>query len=158
MKYLIFNLDFSISFYLLCVSPRVAIAALKFLCEPICINFVNYVSGSSWNIVLRKKKELGLLVEGNVSPLPRIMCAVFAFCHRYNVDGQNITYNKLLPFCLSTRRFTFSLEISWKFPILASWFHGINWIFLFVYLFVVGFFFADGLPKFQLNLKKIPRN
>ena len=159
MKYLIFNLDFSISFYLLRVSPRVAIAALKFLCEHTCINFVNYVNGSSWNIVVRKKKELGLRVEGNVSPLPRIMCAVFAFCHRYNVDGQNITYGKLLPFCLSTRRFTFSLEIGWKFPILASWFYGINWIFffLFVYLFVV--FFLSLMAYLNLNWtwKKCPK-
>ena len=130
MKYLIFNLDFSISFYLLRVSPRVAIAVLKFLCELTCINFVNYVSRSSWNIVVRKKKELGLRVEGNVSPLPRIMCAVFAFCHRYNVDGQNITYYL---FVCSPEVLHFHLKIS-HIGFMISW-HQLN-ILLFVYLFV----------------------
>ena len=156
MKYLIFNLDFSISFYLLRVSPRVAVGALKFLCEHTCINFVSYVSGSSWNIVIRKKKELGLRVEGNVSPLRRIMCAVFAFCNRCNVDGQNITYYRN-GFCLSTRSFTFSLEnfSYWLHDFLASTEY--SFVCLFVCLLLL-FFFADGSPKSQLNLKKKPQN
>lgn len=73
LKYLIFNLDFSISFYLLRVSPRVAIAALKFLCEHTCINFVNYMLAEVREILLyvRKRtldlepwKEMYLLYQG----------------------------------------------------------------------------------------------
>ena len=129
----------------------------------LCINFVNYVRGTSWNIVLRKKKELGLRVEGNLSPLPRIICAVFAFCHRYNVDGQNITYNKLLPFCLSTTETFYIFTWDWMkishISFMISW-HQLN-ILLLVCLLVCCccfFFFADGLPKSQLNLNKMPRN